>query len=101
MQHLQETGGRGSQYRNSSLVTAVKFFAFTLLRTLLHFSALAQNSTRFFPIASALFVQKHGGVGYALHPYFVTFLLHCHQQQLHSFPTRRSSVHPRLGTLED
>src|SRR5882762_4565413 len=67
--------------RHSSLATAVKFFAFTLLRTLLHFSALAQNSTRFFPIASALFVQKHGGVGYALHPYFVTSLLHYRQKR--------------------
>jgi hypothetical protein len=63
--------------RHSSLATAVKFFAFTLLRTLLHFSALAQNSTRFFPIASALLFKNTGGWGMpyiltSLPPYFIT-----------------------------
>ncbi len=64
-------GGGSPPFRDSSLATAVKFLAFTLLRTLLHFSASAQNSTRFFPIASALFVQKHGGWGM---PYILTSL---------------------------
>jgi hypothetical protein len=45
---------------HSTLATAVKFFVFKLLRTLLHFSASAQNSNRFFSIASALSAQNAG-----------------------------------------
>jgi len=51
--------------RHSSLATILKFFPFKFLRTLLHFFALAKNSTHFFSISSALFVQKHPGWGTA------------------------------------
>ncbi len=48
---------------HSSLVTILKFFFFTLLRTLLRFFARTQNSTHLFSIASALFAKNTRGWG--------------------------------------
>src|SRR5467141_2243885 len=45
------------------LPRSLKFFLFKFLRTLLHFFALTENSTRFFSSASALFVKNTGGGG--------------------------------------
>ncbi len=49
---------------HSSLATAFKFFLFKLLRTLLRFFAHIKNATLLFSSDSALFAQKHPGVGY-------------------------------------
>ncbi|SRR6266849_752713 len=43
--------------------THLKFFLFTLLRTLLHIFALTKNSTLLFSIVSALFAKNTGGGG--------------------------------------
>ena len=49
--------------RHASLATIFKFFLFILLRTLLRFFALLQNSTLLFSCHCALFVKKHSGGG--------------------------------------
>src|SRR5260370_38653942 len=49
-----------------SLATILKFFLFTLLRTLLRSFARSQESSPFFSIDSALFCQKPPGGGAAI-----------------------------------
>ncbi len=53
---------------HSSPITAVPSFVFILLRTLLHFFALAQNSTLLFSSDSALFGKNTRGWGALLSP---------------------------------
>src|SRR5229473_1096983 len=82
MQHLQETGWGlpHSATRHSSLAATVKFFAFTLLRTLLRFPALFCISAKLNPFLSNHFrtlCPKHRGWGMPyilawLPPYFIT-----------------------------
>src|SRR5712664_3828380 len=59
----KNTGGGGgpSQLRARRSPTPPPSFVFILLRTLLHFFAFTQNSTRFFSSDSALFAKKTGG----------------------------------------
>jgi hypothetical protein len=68
MQHLHKTGGWGPILPklelatcHNSPATALKFFLFTFLRTLLRFFALVQNSTLLFSIDCALFAKNHPG----------------------------------------
>jgi hypothetical protein len=66
--HTSETPGAGSQHSNhrpSNIQTIPQSipFLFKFFRTLLHFFALARNSTLFFSSDSALFAQNHPGGG--------------------------------------
>ena len=62
--HACNGGGTPSPSRQpSNLLTLQPVFFFTLLRTLLQFFALAQNSTRFFSSDSALFAKNTRGSG--------------------------------------
>ncbi len=57
---------RAKPRSHSSLPTTVPSFVFMLLRTLLHFFALAQNSTLLFSSDSTLFAKNTRGVGVLL-----------------------------------
>ena len=73
----KKQGWRSSSWelatRHSSVAIGLKSFLFTFLRTLLHFFASAENSTRFFSIDYALLAQNTRGMGYSQRSNVPTF----------------------------